>query len=124
MFETGWERRPARSGINSTKGIATIPQRGTARGYYLALTFGTLLSSQGADAQRLDPRGLRRWRKSYPTPRPGGPSKGAPPAGLPARAAPQESYVRREAVSNGTDGDARHRSVTPGTAVVNGQDGG
>ncbi|MGY2005191.1 hypothetical protein, partial [Blastococcus sp. SYSU DS1024] len=30
-------------------------------GYYLALTFGTLLSSQGADAQELDPRGLRPW---------------------------------------------------------------
>ncbi|MGY1987473.1 hypothetical protein ACI792_14745, partial [Blastococcus sp. SYSU DS0669] len=33
--------------------------RGT--GYYLALTFGTLLSSQGADAQKLDPSGLRPW---------------------------------------------------------------
>src|SRR3712207_3943927 len=29
---------------------------------YLALTFGTLLSSQRADAQRLDPLGLRLWR--------------------------------------------------------------
>ena len=28
----------------------------------MALTFGTLLSSQGADAQRLDPLGLRLWR--------------------------------------------------------------
>ena len=28
----------------------------------MALTFGTLLSSQGADAQRLDPLGLRPWR--------------------------------------------------------------
>ena len=27
----------------------------------MALTFGTLLSSQGADAQKLDPLGLRRW---------------------------------------------------------------
>src|SRR4029453_17054292 len=34
--------------------------RGT--GYYLALTFGTLLSSQGADAQKLDPRGPRPWQ--------------------------------------------------------------
>src|SRR4051812_19508172 len=49
-----------------------------ARGYYLALTFGTLLSSQGADAQRLDPRGLRRWRLvSNPTPRPDVPSRGS-----------------------------------------------
>jgi hypothetical protein len=28
----------------------------------LALTFGTLLSSQGADAQQLDPLGLHPWR--------------------------------------------------------------
>src|SRR5918998_1000320 len=28
----------------------------------LALTFGTLLSSQGTDAQRFDPLGLRLWR--------------------------------------------------------------
>jgi hypothetical protein len=28
----------------------------------LALTFGTLLSSQGADAQLLNPLGLRLWR--------------------------------------------------------------
>jgi hypothetical protein len=27
----------------------------------LALTFGTLLSSQGADAQKIDPLGLRFW---------------------------------------------------------------
>jgi hypothetical protein len=38
------------------------PKKPTKRGYYLALTFGTLLSSQGADAQRLDPLGLRLWR--------------------------------------------------------------
>src|SRR5919205_476047 len=37
-------------------------QRNPQRGCYLALTFGTLLSSQGADAQRLDPLGLRLWR--------------------------------------------------------------
>src|SRR3954462_3992688 len=30
-----------------------------ARGYYLALTFGTLLSSQRADARKLHPHGLR-----------------------------------------------------------------
>ena len=29
----------------------------------MALTFGTLLSSQGADAQKLDPYGLRSWLK-------------------------------------------------------------
>ncbi|WP_233492098.1 hypothetical protein, partial [Blastococcus sp. TF02A-30] len=30
-------------------------------GYYLALTFGTLLSSQRADAQKTHPHGLRSW---------------------------------------------------------------
>ncbi len=39
-----------------------LNQRNPQRGCYLALTFGTLLSSQGADAQRLDPLGLRLWR--------------------------------------------------------------
>src|SRR3954471_17348131 len=33
-----------------------------ARGYYLALTFGTLLSSQRADARKLHPHGLRSRR--------------------------------------------------------------
>src|SRR4051794_26486119 len=47
----GREPRPDRSRYQST-------QRNPQRGCYLALTFGTLLSSQGADAQQLDPRGL------------------------------------------------------------------
>src|SRR3954467_4080476 len=34
------------------------PKETHKRGCYLALTFGTLLSSQGADAQQLDPLGL------------------------------------------------------------------
>src|SRR4051812_17406656 len=37
------------------------PEQSLARGYYLALTFGTLLSSQGADAQKLDPSGPHSW---------------------------------------------------------------
>src|SRR4051812_38025246 len=37
------------------------PEQSLARGYYLALTFGTLLSSQGADAQKLDPSGPHNW---------------------------------------------------------------
>ena len=32
----------------------------------MALTFGTLLSSQGADAQKLDPHGRRVWRDVLP----------------------------------------------------------
>src|SRR3954447_2255804 len=38
------------------------PKETHKRGCYLALTFGTLLSSQGADAQRTGPFGLRPWR--------------------------------------------------------------
>src|SRR4051795_260822 len=55
----GREPRPDRSRYQST-------QRNPQRGCYLALTFGTLLSSQGADAQQLDPRGLHRWRFVQP----------------------------------------------------------
>ena len=38
------------------------PQPGRGTGYYLALTFGTLLSSQRADVQELRPRGLHSRR--------------------------------------------------------------
>src|SRR4051794_9367213 len=47
--------------INQPKESPPRARRPAARGYYLALTFGTLLSSQGADAQQLDPLGLRHW---------------------------------------------------------------
>ncbi|MGY1849524.1 hypothetical protein, partial [Blastococcus sp. SYSU DS1021] len=47
--------------INQPKESQPQPHSGQGTGYYLALTFGTLLSSQGADAQELDPRGLRPW---------------------------------------------------------------
>jgi hypothetical protein len=43
----------------STKGIPAEPTNEPDTGYYLALTFGTLLSSQGADAQELNPSGHR-----------------------------------------------------------------
>ncbi|TFV91679.1 hypothetical protein E4P40_05055 [Blastococcus sp. CT_GayMR20] len=61
---------------------------GPGTGYYLALTFGTLLSSQRADAHGPDPRGLRprrflvvhrttvRPRRTFP-PAPDGVSRGA-----------------------------------------------
>src|SRR3954470_1480846 len=52
-------RELTHSRYQSTKGIPTVKiRRPAARGYYLALTFGTLLSSQGADAQQSGPRGL------------------------------------------------------------------
>ncbi|TFV69277.1 hypothetical protein E4P39_21685, partial [Blastococcus sp. CT_GayMR19] len=67
---------------------------GPGTGYYLALTFGTLLSSQGADAQKLDPLGLRRWLEVQlyagfqELPR-----GGSGPAALPGRAAHGEPYT-------------------------------
>src|SRR5215217_8024923 len=45
--------------INQPKESQTRAHPGT--GNYLALTFGTLLSSQRADAQKLDPSGPRPW---------------------------------------------------------------
>src|SRR5215210_628889 len=67
---------------------------GPGTGYYLALTFGTLLSSQGADAQKLDPRGRRPWLEVQlyagfqELPR-----GGSGPAALPGRAAHGEPYT-------------------------------
>src|SRR3954451_20796378 len=72
--------------INQRNPSRTHNEPGT--GYYLALTFGTLLSSQRADAQELRPSGLRSRRflvvhrttvgsrKSFP-PAPDGVSRGA-----------------------------------------------
>src|SRR5881628_3174927 len=50
-------------GINQPKETHHT-QKGHGREYYLALTFGTLLSSQGADARELRPLGLRSRRLS------------------------------------------------------------
>src|SRR3954452_4168023 len=71
------------------------PPRGPGTGYYLALTFGTLLSSQGADAHALHPHGLPSWL-DCPTLRrfPASPRGEAGPAALPGRAAQRRSYVR------------------------------
>src|SRR3954451_2069427 len=52
---------PGREPRADTLGIHQ-PKETHKRGCYLALTFGTLLSSQGADAQRTGPFGLRPWR--------------------------------------------------------------
>ena len=71
-------------------------------GYYLALTFGTLLSSQRADAQELHPHGLRPWLdvQHY-----AGfqllPIRGAGPADLPVRAAHGEQYTTPEDLCRG-----------------------
>src|SRR5215213_8950064 len=72
------------------------PQTGRGTGYYLALTFGTLLSSQGADAQKLDPRGRHPWLEVLPY---AGfqklPRGGSGPAALPGRAAHGEPYTNK-----------------------------
>src|SRR5690349_9124127 len=47
--------------INQRNPHPNHPETARARGYYLALTFGTLLSSQRADAQQVDPHGLPCW---------------------------------------------------------------
>src|SRR4051794_24201139 len=62
-------RELTHSRYQSTKGIPTVKiRRPAARGYYLALTFGTLLSSQGADAHEPRPSGLRSRRLFHVTP--------------------------------------------------------
>src|SRR4051795_8086730 len=88
-------RELTHSRYSSTKGIPTVKiRRPTARGYYLALTFGTLLSSQGADAHEPRPSGLRSRRlsmlrlaeyRSLP--------RGVRSAGLPARLAQRRHYT-------------------------------
>src|ERR1700712_5566350 len=62
-----------------------MPRTRHGPGYYLALTFGTLLSSQGADAQKVDPLGLRLRRlvRLYSVLRIGV-TRGSHRAGLPA----------------------------------------
>src|SRR3954452_13907986 len=49
---------PGREPRALTLSISINPKKPTKRGCYLALTFGTLLSSQGADALQLEPFGL------------------------------------------------------------------
>ena len=63
-------------------------------GYCLALTFGTLLSSQRTDAQKLNPSGHRPWLEvqhyaGFQRPA----RRAASPAALPGRAAQRENYT-------------------------------
>jgi hypothetical protein len=81
----------------------------------LALTFGTLLSSQGADAQKLDPSGLRSWLE---VPLYAGfqmfPDRGSGPAALAGRAAHGEQYTTLRGLCRGvTDGPMTRRQATP-----------
>src|SRR3954464_10542969 len=56
MFEIQAENR------DLTERATNQPKETHKRGCYLALTFGTLLSSQGADAQQRYPLGFGHWR--------------------------------------------------------------
>ena len=92
----------------STKGIPPHPT-GMWTGYYLALTFGTLLSSQGADAHPFHPHGLPRWLVVHLVrPQRAAPA-GASPLALPGRAA------RREKVTWLSDPCQTGSAVTPDT---------
>src|SRR6201747_2615585 len=90
----GRERRADTRGINQPKeSPPRTHKEPAARGKKLALTFGTLLSSQGADAHRTDPHGLRRRLVVLLYVATGWAPSGAPPAGLSTRAAQRESYA-------------------------------
>src|SRR5215211_1574780 len=116
---TGREPRADTRDINQPKESQTRTLKGPGTGYYLALTFGTLLSSQRADAQDLHPRGLRSRRLLVVAPhndpppqeRPAGPRRGL------ARRREKVTWVGG-AVSNGLARDAGHppgiRPTSPG----------
>jgi len=71
----------------------------------LALTFGTLLSSQRADARKLDPHGLRvRLDVQHYAGFQQIPTRGAGPADLPVRAAHREQYTTPEGLCRGVPG--------------------
>ena len=85
----------------------------------MALTFGTLLSSQGADAQKLNPSGHRPWldvQHYAGFQRPA--RRAAGPAALAGRAAQRESYTPVTGRSNPGVGDARHPHGTCGRPPV------
>src|SRR3712207_116867 len=79
-------------------------------GYYLALTFGTLLSSQGADAQQVDPLGFSCWLVVQPAP-----VSGCSLTGSPARR-PSRAARRRRNVTRPPTGSARGPGEVPVTS--------
>jgi hypothetical protein len=110
---TGREPRASTLDINQPKESQPEPE-GPGTGYYLALTFGTLLSSQRADAQKPDPRGPRSLA-GCPTLRrfPVFPHPGPGPADLPVRAAQRERYTISEALAQGPSSGLRLAFVAP-----------
>src|SRR3954468_10092734 len=88
-----------------TLAISINPKKPTKRGCYLALTFGTLLSSQGADAQRHRPLRASSLAEVLPYPASGQPPpKGTPrPASRPARRIENHTRLGR-AVHRGSSG--------------------
>src|SRR5688572_11505914 len=111
---TGREPRASTLDINQPKESQPEPE-GPGTGYYLALTFGTLLSSQRADAQKPDPHGPRSLA-GCPTLRrfPVFPHPGPGPADLPVRAAHGEHYTTFGALCRGGSRGAHHVARTPG----------
>src|SRR5919107_2361679 len=100
--------------INQPKESQTRTPKDPGTGYYLALTFGTLLSSQRADAQQLGPSGLPRWLDvqhyaGFQRPR----TRGAGPADLPVRAAHGERYTTLGALCRGVPRGADHAPSPP-----------
>src|SRR4030095_1337576 len=100
--DRGREPRASTLDINQPKESQTTNPKTRGTGYYLALTFGTLLSSQGADAQKLNPHGPRRWQE---VPLYAGfqqlPIRGAGPAAHPGRAAHGEPYTTKRGLCTG-----------------------
>src|SRR3954447_5276339 len=93
---------PGREPRALTLSISINPKKPTKRGCYLALTFGTLLSSQGADAQQLDPFGFSSLATSHGAPLAGVNTCVGSPRPRRASAAQQERrYTTRSALCTG-----------------------
>ena len=96
------------------------PKKPTKRGYYLALTFGTLLSSQGADALVLQPFGpsleaVSRLYTVLRSSRTSGVRPAVDQAGGPARSrsVQREQYTTRRAPRRGSTEGSALPSRTP-----------
>src|SRR4051794_28923457 len=89
------------------------PKETHKRGCYLALTFGTLLSSQGADAQQLDPFGFSSLATSHGAPLAGvNTCVGSPRPGRASAAQQERRYTTRRALCTGAE--VARRSSHPG----------
>src|SRR3954452_12481922 len=117
-FNPAENRDPTGSRHHQPKESPPCPT-GHGTGYYMALTFGTLLSSQGPDAQKLRPRGLHLWRLSMLRPasrrcHPEGPTRW-PPGPLGAK---RTLHHRRGLVQSAEDVTPPTRPRARGTSAV------